>query len=72
MSIKSKKWYENQINALENAAKNTDKFFIQPAFNDTKSQTLRDSKCNNQIRAELNEIYKKLHKLQDKYWLYYK
>ena len=29
MSVKSKKWYENQIKALENAAKNTGRFMIQ-------------------------------------------
>jgi len=72
MSIKSKKWYENQILALENAAKNTGKLIQELPFNSKSEDYENVQKYNSPIQKECSKIYEKLNKLKDEYWLYYK
>ena len=77
MSIKSKRWYENQIKVLENAAKNTARFIITPKCYEygTKAyekDMLEVQKYNSPIQAECKKIYNKLNELKDEYNLYYR
>lgn len=69
MSIKSKKWYENQIKALRNAERHTSAFYSELQGNDS-DKNIKEN--NTQISAKLREIYAQLHKLEDEYWLYYR
>ena len=71
MSIKSKKWYENQIKALENAARKTGNLM------ETTDSTNNDYLCevmkrNVPIQAECKKIYEQLNRLRDEYNLYYR
>ena len=77
MSIKSKKWYENQIKALENAAKNTGKMINQGRWFITGSKAYEEEliliqKENAPIQAECKIIYDKLNRLKEEYNLYYR
>lgn len=72
MNIKSKKWYEGQIKALENAVKNTASFMNETPYNATPRQLEDTAKHNSGIQAECKKIYKRLNQLKEEYWLYYK
>jgi hypothetical protein len=72
MSIKSKKWYENQISALENAAKNTGRFVESCDWTTDIKKLEEIGKRNATYQAECKKIYSKLNQLKDEYYLYYK
>ncbi len=77
MSIKSKKWYENQIKALENAAKNTSKLVYQPIWYEYGSKKYYDEmefalKENIPFFNQYQKIDNKLNQLRDEYNLYYR
>lgn len=72
MSIKSKRWYENQIKALENAAKNTGRDIQELPYNPKPEDYEAVMKYNSPIQKRCAKIYEQLNKLKDDYWLYYK
>lgn len=72
MSIKSKKWYENQIKALENAAKNTGRFIESCDWTTDINKMAEIGKRNAPIQAECKKIYDKLNELKAEYSLYYR
>lgn len=77
MSIKSKKWYENQIRALENAAKNTGRLIYQPIQYEYGSKKYHEEykfalKENAPIMSECKRIYDVLNRLKEEYNLYYR
>lgn len=72
MSIKSKKWYENQIKALENAAKNTGRFIENCDWTTDPIKMAEIGGRNSPIQKECKKIYDKLNQLKDEYYLYYR
>ena len=77
MSIKSKRWYENQIKALENAARNTGRMINQGRWFITGSKAYEEEqlliqKENAPIQAECRKIYEELNRLKDEYALYWR
>jgi hypothetical protein len=77
MNIKSKKWYENQIKALENAAKNIGRLIYQPIWYEYGSKKYEEEmefamKENIPIHNACKKIYDQLNKLKDEYNLYYR
>jgi len=72
MSIKSKKWYENQILALENAANNT-AYLALPVTEFMNPKIAEESfKANAGVRKVSSDIYSRLNKLKAEYNLYYR
>ena len=71
MSIKSKKWYENQITALKNAAKNTNRL-IETTDSSNKIFLAEICKRNQPIQKECKKIYQQLNNLENEYHFYYK
>jgi hypothetical protein len=69
--IKSKRWYENQIKALENAAKNTGNLMEKTDSTDN-NYLCEVMKRNAPIQAECKIIYEKLNFLRAEYNLYYR
>ena len=72
MAIKSKKWYQGQIKALENAAKNTGRFIESCDWTTDPVKLAEIGKRNSPIQAECKAIYEELNKLNSEYFLYYK
>lgn len=72
MTIKSKKWYENQISALEHAVKNTGAMVQELPYRYTEQDLIKVQQYNSPIQKECSKLYEKLNKLKDEYWLYYK
>ena len=72
MSIKSKKWYESQIKALENAAKNTGRFMETCDWTIDPIKMSEIGKRKSPIQAECKIIYEKLNQLKGEYSLYYR
>ena len=72
MSIKSKKWYENQIRALENAAKNEANLALPVTEFMNKSIAEQSFRENKGVRDSLSNIYSKLNQLRAEYSLYYR
>lgn len=77
MAIKSKKWYENQIKCLENAAKNTGKLIYQPRdYEYGTEQYYKEMeftvKENVPIQNQCKKIYDALNELRAEYNLYYR
>lgn len=71
MSIKSKKWYENQIKANENALNNLHREATRLGsiyFNDLPSLF----EANKPIKEKFNKVKSKLSDLKEEYYLYYK
>ncbi len=78
MSIKSKKWYINQIQCLERAAKNTGNLMDTRGFygeynSEAYWKHFRElCEINRPIQAECAKIYEKLNTLKAEYSLYYR
>jgi len=72
MTIKSQKWYENQIAALENAAKNTGRLIESCDWTSDINKITEIAKRNPPIQAECKVIYEKLNHLRAEYNLYYR
>lgn len=72
MSIKSKRWYENQIKALENAAKNEASLALPVSEFMDKSIAEQSFRENKGIRDSLRRIYTELNLLRAEYNLYYR
>lgn len=72
MVIKSKRWYENQIKALENASKNVSNLAL-PVSEYMNPQIAEESfKENKGIRDDLIIIHQRLNQLRAEYSLYYR
>ena len=71
MSIKSKKWYEGQIQALENAAKNTSMLIETCDWTTDPIKMSEIGKRNSPIQKECKKIYEQLNNLKAEYGLYY-
>ena len=71
MSIKSKKWYKNQIKALNNATDH-----LQFQGEDLARIYLNDLpglfEARKPIKEQLKILSNKLNELKNEYWLYYK
>lgn len=72
MSIKSKKWYENQIKALENASENISYLALPVTEFMNKEIAEQSFRENKGIRDDLRVIHEKLNKLRAEYNLYYR
>jgi hypothetical protein len=71
MGIKSKKWYQNQIKALENASSNLFNEGIRLSniyLNDLPEMF----KAQKPVKEEFNKNAKQLYKLKAEYSLYYR
>jgi hypothetical protein len=71
-SIRSKKWYVNQIATREHAVERIGSYILQPPFNaDTKA--LEDTmRHNSAIQAEVKPIYEEINLLKYELSIYYK
>jgi flagellar biosynthesis chaperone FliJ len=70
--IKSKRWYENQIKALENAAKRTGQLIESCDWTTDPIKMSEIGKRNSPIQKQCKIIYEQLNQLKDEYYLYYK
>ena len=72
MSIKSKKWYQGQIQALENAVKNTSNLAIQSSWTTDNIKLTEIAKFNIPVFNEVSKLNTKLNKLKSEYSFYYR
>lgn len=72
MSIKSKKWYINQIKCLERAIKDTTNLALPVSEFMNKSIAEQSFKENKGIRDDLSVLYNQLNRLKAEFSLYYR
>jgi len=72
MSIKSKKWYENQIKALETACHNMGKQIQETPYNATDLELEQYMRYNSSVQKDCKVLYEKLNELRAAYSLYYR
>ena len=70
-SIKSKKWYENQISVRENAVKQF-RLSIDNPYNPNALRLEQAQKHNSIIQSQCKEIYNEINELKYELSLYYR
>jgi len=70
-SIKSKKWYENQISVRENAVKQLG-LSIDDPYNPDALRLEQAQKHNSLIQSQCREIYNEINELKYELSLYYR